>query len=110
MTFDDLPLSCIDCGGRHAAQSRCSACNADGPLMDLRDPNVRAELVGEDDRARTKRRYLMIWPAVPFAAVITWLLGCGVLGFVAGGAAGYGISLLLLKLFPAKQRFPYLKA
>jgi hypothetical protein len=77
--------------------------------MDLSDASVRAELIAEDDRRRTKRRYQMVWPAVPVGIVVAMVLGGGLIGFAAGGAVGYGASLALAAVFPAKQFFTDLR-
>ncbi|MHB8878123.1 MAG: hypothetical protein ACYC8T_30880 [Myxococcaceae bacterium] len=107
MSFATLSFACIECGTRHEAQGKCSRCGGDS-LMDLRDSGVRVELAHEDDQRRSKRRYLMVWPAVPVAIVVFLFVG-GVVGMGLGGLAGYGTSLLLAKVFPAKQLFPYVR-
>jgi hypothetical protein len=100
----------MDCGSRSDAQGDCKSCSKAGPLMDLQDPSVRAELISEDDRRRSNRRYLMVWPSVPLALVAIILLGGGLIGFALGGALGYGSSLVLAAIFPARPRFPYLRS
>jgi hypothetical protein len=106
---DGLRFACLDCGSRPEAQGDCKSCRKSGPLMDLNDPSVRVELLADDDRRRSNRVYQMVWPAVPVGIAVALLAGGGIIGFGLGGAAGYAASLVLVKLFPAKQLFPYLR-
>jgi hypothetical protein len=41
--------------------------------------------------------------------VVLLVLGVGLLGFVVSTAVGYGASLAIAAIFPAKQLFGYLK-
>ena len=108
MSFDTPSFACIQCGARSDARERCGSCDADA-LMDLRDPSVRNELIKEDDERQSKRRALMVWVAVPLAALLMLVLGGGLCGIVLGGAAGYGLSLALAAIFPARRLFPYVR-
>ncbi len=104
-----LDFACIDCGTRGETAGKCASCGADG-LLDLRDSGVRAELVKEDDQRTSKRRQQMIWVAVPVGAGVFILTGMGILGFFAGAASGYGVSLALAAVFPARHLFPYARS
>ncbi|MEW5737371.1 MAG: hypothetical protein AB1938_00510 [Myxococcota bacterium] len=106
MSFDTLPWACIHCGARGDSKDKCPSCSADG-MMDLRDASVRVELIKEDDERQSKRRQLMIWISVPSAMLLALIFGMGICGFAIGGAGGYGLSLVLAAIFPAKRLFPY---
>ena len=57
-------------------------------------------------------RYQMVWAAVPIAIVVMFAgfaIGLSRLAVAGGGFAGYGASLLLARIFPARQLFPYLR-
>jgi hypothetical protein len=106
--MDSLRMACIDCGHRFDAGAECLKCK-NGPLLDLQNPDVRQSLLQEDDERRSKRRSQAIWASVPIAGLAMGLLQAGFIGVMIGGAVGYGCSLLLAKIFPAKQLFPYLR-
>lgn len=125
MDFDE-PFICMDCGKQAADGGRCTGCGED-PLLDLRDPEVRMALMDDDERRLQKRDHQMILIAVPIAMVIfgalmllspfRWLMtsveinaGPVALRIVLTMALmGYGISRLLLRLFPTPQRFAFLR-
>ena len=116
---DPLRYACMDCGSRQAAAGDCSKCGK-GPLMDLRDREVRLALVDDDDRRRSKRDRQMIAVSIPIAlgafgvlclvpgfTLIFWALpGPLFVKFIAAVSAGaYGLSRLLLRVFPVRQHF-----
>jgi hypothetical protein len=117
----NLRYVCMDCGARKADAGNCGSCK-DSPLLDLNDPEVRIGLKDDDLRRASKRDRLFIALSVPFAIVAVVIAvnlpGLGLLmDTVPGGGlkylvlmagAGYGLSRLLLKLFPEKQRFPFI--
>jgi hypothetical protein len=116
---DPLRFACMDCGSRQAAAGDCSKCGK-GPVMDLSDGEVRLALVDDDDRRRSGRDRRMVVVSIPIAlatfgllclvpgfTVLFWALpGPFLIKFIAGVSAGaYGISRLLLRLFPVRQHF-----
>jgi hypothetical protein len=109
----------MDCGSRQAAAGDCTKCGK-GPVMDLKDREVRLALVDDDDRRRSHRDRRMVVVAIPIAlatfgllclipgfTVLFWALpGPLFIKFIAGISAGaYGISRLLVRWFPARQHF-----
>lgn len=104
MGLGSPPFACIDCGSRSGSQGRCGACG-EGPLLDLRQPGVVGALLQEDATRQSKRQALLIWVSVPVAAVSTLLLGLGPCAPILGAGVGYGLSLVLIRVFPPKRLF-----
>lgn len=112
----------MDCGERLDTGGDCAACGK-GPLLDLRDPEVRRTLVEDDDRRARKREGLVIGAAVlvaipavvglelaiPLLARVLYAFGC--LGEL-GACAALAVALWQLgrRLWPARRRFPYLRS
>ncbi len=118
----DLRYVCFDCGQRQPGPGRCPGCG-DSPLLDLEDGGVRIALEDDDFRRRTERDRTFTALCVPVALVLgvsllfvpgfTTLLGLvpgpNFLKIIFGMAGmGYGLSRLLLMVFPPRLRFPYL--
>jgi hypothetical protein len=116
---DALRFACMDCGSRQSGAGNCSKCG-EGPVLDLRDSEVRLTLVENDDRRRSRRDHRMILVSIPIAlatfgglclvpgfTLVFWAIpGPMFLKFIFGIAAGgFAISRLLLRLFPVKQHF-----
>jgi hypothetical protein len=113
--------ACSDCGARWDEKGDCRGCGQ-GPLVDLRESNVRDALVEEDRRRAERRSQRMLVVAiglilsawllgglVSFAILLAPLARPGGLLFIALLAVGaMGLRKLLAALFPAKPRFPYL--
>jgi ribosomal protein L40E len=98
---------CMDCAARNAGAGNCARCG-EGPLLDLRDAQVRGALHQQDEeRGRAKSRKLLAVAAAIGAVLgfpIVFTLGAiiGLLGVVAFGGL---IFLVLRAVFPYKPRF-----
>jgi hypothetical protein len=98
---------CLDCAARNHAPGDCAACHQ-GPLLDARDPAVRATLVQQDSqRVLARQRALIV-----VAAALTTVVGGPLfffLGVLVGPALAIGVGavayLLLRTLFPYRPRF-----
>jgi hypothetical protein len=103
----------MDCGGRYGAAGDCKPCRS-GPLVDVRDANVREGCIEKDDRIRERhnyRLYAIAFTPVFTAAVVTAALfnyAFGAVVFGIGSVIGTGIQRALVAMFPPKQLFPYL--
>lgn len=115
----DPRFACIDCGGRSSSPGRCPSCGQE-PLLDLQDREVRLALAEEDRRRRSAQDSRMVLVSVgvvvPTGLVLAFVPGFWtllslvsappVLTFVLTLSAGaFGLSRVLLRLFPAKTRF-----
>lgn len=113
--------ACSDCGNCQADAQRCARCKGE-PMLDLREENVRAALVQEDDARKASRdgrvRMISVVLAVLVGAVLCLtvpgiaLLGMSFFGsgFIVGGIV---LSLLMMAIvgaiLPWKPRFPQLR-
>lgn len=111
---------CMDCGARQAEVGACRVCGEE-PLVDLRKPQTRELLAEDDAHRRDKRQDRLRYAMVPVAIVLTILMAVYVPGinklllslpFFTGyplGMAllGFGLIVLVNRVFPYKPRFPY---
>jgi hypothetical protein len=98
---------CMDCATVGANPGNCTACG-EGPLLDLRDPQVRVTLRQQDAERSRQRNGRLLVAASAIAAVLgfplVFVLGTvvGVLAVIGLGAGGYALLRLLL---PYRARF-----
>jgi hypothetical protein len=111
----------MDCGQRREGAGNCANCT-DSPLLDLDDAEVRLGLKDDDQRRADKRDRLFIVLSVPFGIAVVLIAaftpglsllmetvpGGGLKYIVLMAGTGYGLSRLLLKIFPEKPRFPFI--
>jgi hypothetical protein len=111
-TLDASPWICMDCSARNAAGGDCGSCGQ-GPLLDVRDAQVRATLLQQDAERGLKRGRTLIVVAAGVAAVLGFPL-VFVLGQFVGLAAVVGLGALvyagLRMALPYKPRFADLRA
>jgi hypothetical protein len=120
VTPDAAPFICATCGHRAAAVGDCPHC-AETPLLDLRKPEVRELLDDIDSRLRRRRDQQFIWvgvgasiPAVialasigAFRDLMTLMRMNHFIGWIALACIlAFGLSRVLLKIFPAPRRLP----
>jgi hypothetical protein len=98
---------CLDCAARNQAPGDCAACGR-GPLLDARDPQVRATLLQQDgQRVLARQRALIV-----VAAGLTTVVGAPLfffLGFLVGPVPAIGVGavayFVLRAVFPYRPRF-----
>jgi len=107
MTMDAAPWICMDCSAHNAAPGDCPKCG-EGPLVDVREPQVRAALVQQDSEHSLKRARMLTVIAAGVAAVcgfpIVFMLGAFV-GLAAVVGLGALVYAALRIVFPYTPRF-----
>ena len=112
---------CSDCGARWDAGGDCARCG-EGPLLDLRHPTVREELLKDEQRRREKHSQRLLALSA-LIAVLAWcslgffsievvmfviMMPGGLIAVAGIAVAAFVLSRILGSIFPLKPRFPYL--
>ncbi|NUP11124.1 MAG: hypothetical protein HOW73_34195 [Polyangiaceae bacterium] len=110
---------CADCGYRAEQRRGCPTCH-DEVLLDGMDPDIRLWLLDEDARRRDARQTKLLWVSV--VSVVGFAIGAVLVEPVVGVTLFFSIPgvvgliamtlfiwSLLGRVFPYRERFPYLR-
>jgi hypothetical protein len=118
------PWVCMLCGYRADADGECAGCKK-GPLLDIRQEQVRELISDHEGRMRRRREGAFLWVGVAFgilAVLVMWdfafyrklrraffALPFFIDQVLLMAAFAYAAQVLLSKVLPFRSRFPEIK-